>query len=128
IFKVRGWDYPGLCETYEKASKIAREQHIPCLVHVTEMSQPQGHSSSGSHERYKSAERLAWEAEYDCNAQMRSWLLEAGLADAEQLEAIESEAKRFVREEQRRAWSDYQKTLQVDLREAVEKLSQIESS
>jgi pyruvate/2-oxoglutarate/acetoin dehydrogenase E1 component/TPP-dependent pyruvate/acetoin dehydrogenase alpha subunit len=128
IFKVKGWDYPGLCETYEKASKIAREQHIPCLVHVTEMSQPQGHSSSGSHERYKSTERLAWEEEYDCNVKMRAWLLEAGLATAAELDAIEKEAKDFVRTEQRRAWSDYQKTLQVDLKEAVEKLSQIENN
>ena len=127
IFKVRGWDYPGLCETYENASKIAREQHIPCLVHVTEMSQPQGHSSSGSHERYKSKERLDWETKYDCNAKMRSWLLEAGLANEEELIAIESEAREYVRAEQRRAWSDYRATLQVDLKEAIEKLSQIEN-
>jgi len=65
IFKVKGWDYPGLCETYEKAAMISREQHIPVLIHVTEMTQPQGHSSSGSHERYKSTERLAWAKEYD---------------------------------------------------------------
>lgn len=127
IFKVKGWDYPGLCETYEKASRIAREQHIPCLIHVTDMAQPQGHSSSGSHERYKSSERLQWEAEYDCNVKMRAWLLEAGLATAEVLENIEKEAKAFVREEQRRAWSDYQKTLQGDLAEAVDKLSKIDS-
>jgi pyruvate/2-oxoglutarate/acetoin dehydrogenase E1 component len=92
------------------------------------MSQPQGHSSSGSHERYKSTERLAWEEEYDCNVKMRAWLLEAGLATAAELDAIEKEAKDFVRTEQRRAWSDYQKTLQVDLKEAVEKLSQIENN
>lgn len=125
IFKVKGWDYPGLCETYEKASKIAREQHIPCLIHVTEMSQPQGHSSSGSHERYKSAERLQWETEYDCNVKMRAWLLEAGIATQEELEKMEKDVKEYVRKEQRRAWSDYQKTLQEDLTEALTKLSNI---
>lgn len=125
IFKVKGWDYPGLCETYEKASRIAREQHIPCLIHVTEMSQPQGHSSSGSHERYKSAERLQWEAEHDCNVKMRAWILEAGLATEAELEIIEKEAKEYVRTEQKRAWSDYQKTLQEDFIEAVDKLTKI---
>ncbi|NGM61358.1 transketolase [Sphingobacterium sp. SGG-5] len=126
IFKVRGWDYPGLCEAYEKATKIAREQHIPCIVHVTELSQPLGHSSSGSHERYKSTERLAWEKEFDCNMQMRSWLLDAGLATEEQLVILEQEAKDFVKSEQRRAWSDYRKTIQVDLDEAIQMLEQFD--
>ncbi|TJZ62771.1 transketolase [Sphingobacterium olei] len=119
IFKVRGWDYPGLCETYEKAAKIAREQHIPCFVHVTELTQPLGHSSSGSHERYKSHERLDWEKEYDCNVKMRDWLVEAGIASPEELEVIELEAKKFVREEQRKAWTDYRKTIQGDFEEAI---------
>ncbi len=124
IFKVKGWDYAGLCEVYEKAAQIAREKHIPCLVHVTELSQPQGHSSSGSHERYKTKDRLRWEEEYDCNQQMRNWLLDAGLATEEQLITIEQEAKDYVRSEQRRAWSDYRKTLQGDLKEAVQMLGQ----
>lgn len=119
IFKVRGWDYPGLCETYEKAAKIAREQHIPCFVHVTELTQPLGHSSSGSHERYKSQERLDWEKEYDCNVKMRDWLVEAGIASPEELEAIEIEAKKFVREDQKKAWTDYRKTIQGDFEEAI---------
>src|SRR5690606_268903 len=126
IFKVRGLDYHGLCEAYEEATKIAREEHIPCIVHVTELSQPQGHSSSGSHERYKSQERLEWEHEYDCNKQMRSWLLDAGLATEEELVVIEQEAKDFVKSEQRRAWSDYRKTIQVDLDEAIQMLEQFE--
>lgn len=127
IFKVRGWDYPALCETYEKASKIAREQHIPCFVHVTELTQPLGHSSSGSHERYKSQERLNWEKEYDCNAKMRDWLVGSEIASAEELEAIEIEAKKFVREEQKRAWADYRKTIQGDFEEAVALLSKMNS-
>ena len=122
IFKVRGWDYPALCEVYEQAAKLAREEHRPCIIHVTELTQPQGHSTSGSHERYKSEERLAWEHEFDCNVKMRSWMLESGIASEEELHNIEQEARSFVRQEQRRAWSDYHKTLQVDLDEAVEQL------
>ncbi|MBL1408803.1 alpha-ketoacid dehydrogenase subunit alpha/beta [Sphingobacterium faecale] len=124
IFKVKGWDYPGLCETYEKAVKVAREQHIPCLVHVTELTQPQGHSSSGSHERYKTKERLQWENDYDCNIKMRQWMLDAGIAGEEELFEIEKKAKDYVRSEQRRAWSDYRKLLQGELEEAVSLLSE----
>lgn len=125
IFKVRGWDYPSLCEAYEKAAQIAREKHIPCLVHVTELTQPQGHSSSGSHERYKSQERLQWEVDYDCNTKMRQWMLDAGIATEEEVLEIEKRAKDFVRSEQRRAWSDYRKLLQGELEEAVSLLSEI---
>ena len=125
IFKVRGWDYPALCEVYEQAARYAREEHIPCLVHVTELTQPQGHSTSGSHERYKSADRLAWEQAFDCNLKMREWLLESGIAQEEELVELEKEAKEFVRQEQRRAWADYHKTLQVDLDEAIALLSTV---
>lgn len=125
IFKVRGWDYPALCEVYEQAARYAREEHIPCLVHVTELTQPQGHSTSGSHERYKSADRLAWEQAFDCNLKMREWLLESGIAQEEELAELEKEAKEFVRQEQRRAWADYHKTLQVDLDEAIALLSTV---
>lgn len=107
IFKVRGWDYPGLCETYEKAIAICRTEHVPVLIHVTEMTQPQGHSTSGSHERYKSNERLQWEKEYDCIVQMRKWMLESAIATDEELLEIEEEAKSFARQEQMRAWKDY---------------------
>ncbi len=125
IFKVKGWDYAGLCEVYEKASDYAREHSKPCLVHVTEMTQPQGHSTSGSHERYKTHDRLSWELEYDCNIRMRHWLLESGMASEEELDAIESEAKTFVRQEQKRAWTDYVKTLQKDWEEAIQLLKNI---
>ncbi|MCA5004679.1 alpha-ketoacid dehydrogenase subunit alpha/beta [Sphingobacterium bovistauri] len=127
IFKVKGWDYPGLCETYEMAARIAREQHIPCLVHVTELTQPQGHSSSGSHERYKSKDRLAWEQIYDCNTKLRQWILEAGIATDSELLDIESSIKDFVRVEQKRAWTDYRKLIQNDLDEAIEYLSQFDN-
>ncbi len=127
IFKVRGWDYPALCEVYEQAARYAREEHVPCVVHVTELTQPQGHSTSGSHERYKSAERLEWEDAFDCNLKMRDWLLQSGIAQEEELKDLEKEAKEFVRQEQRRAWADYHKTLQVDLDEAIALLSDIEN-
>ena len=84
IFTVKGWDYAALCETYEKAVAIAREQHVPVLVHVEEMTQPQGHSTSGSHERYKSKERLQWEKDWDCIAKFREHLISSGIATADQ--------------------------------------------
>lgn len=126
IFKVNGWDYPALCEVYERAANIARENHVPCIVHVTELTQPQGHSSSGSHERYKSAERLQWEQQYDCNVQMRQWIIESGIASEGDLQKIESDAKDFVRSEQKRAWDDYRKLLSAELQEAIEQLSKID--
>src|SRR5690606_1930708 len=126
IFKVRGWDYPALCEVYEQAAKFARDEHVPCIVHVTEMTQPQGHSTSGSHERYKSAERLEWENAYDCNVKMREWMLQSGIAKEEELATLEKEARDFVRQEQRRAWADYHKTIQTDLDEAISLLSAVD--
>lgn len=127
IFKVKGWDYAGLCETYEMAARIAREQHVPCIIHVTELTQPQGHSSSGSHERYKSPERLQWEQEFDCNTKMRQWIISSGIAVDEELKQIESRAKDDVRVEQKRAWTDYRKLLQAELDEAIYYLSQLKS-
>ncbi|MFD2968658.1 alpha-ketoacid dehydrogenase subunit alpha/beta [Sphingobacterium bambusae] len=126
IFRVRGWDYPALCEVYEQAARVAREQHIPCVVHVTEITQPQGHSTSGSHERYKSKERLEWEGDFDCNVKMRHWMLQSGIAQEDELLAIEQESKDFVRDEQRRAWADYHKTIQKDLDEAIGLLRQLD--
>ena len=126
IFKVKGWDYAGLCEVYEKAAEYARNECKPCLVHVVEMTQPQGHSTSGSHERYKSDERLAWEVDFDCNKKMREWLLESGIISEEDIIKIEKDAKDVVRAEQKRAWTDYKKTLQVDLEEAIHLLQEID--
>jgi pyruvate/2-oxoglutarate/acetoin dehydrogenase E1 component/TPP-dependent pyruvate/acetoin dehydrogenase alpha subunit len=107
IMTVNGWDYPSLIETYEKASEIAREQHVPVLIHVRELTQPQGHSTSGSHERYKSKERLEWETEFDCVSKMRNWLIDKNIASSEELEAIENSSKKEVSEGKRNAWSAF---------------------
>ncbi|MFY7728647.1 MAG: thiamine pyrophosphate-dependent enzyme, partial [Flavobacterium sp.] len=108
IIKVKGWDYAELIAAYERAGETARTQHVPVLIHVYELTQPQGHSTSGSHERYKSPERLAWEAEYDCNVQMRKWIIENGIATEEELATIEKEAKDVVLEGRKTAWAAYQ--------------------
>jgi len=104
---VHGWDYPGLCSTYLDAAEQVRREHTPAIVHVTELTQPYGHSTSGNHERYKSAERLAWEKEYDCLPRMRAWILDRGLASAEELDRLEAEEKRTVVEARDRAWNEY---------------------
>ncbi|SFU53941.1 Pyruvate/2-oxoglutarate/acetoin dehydrogenase complex, dehydrogenase (E1) component [Pustulibacterium marinum] len=107
ILTVNGWDYPALVEVFEKASVLAREEHVPVLIHVKELTQPQGHSTSGSHERYKTKERLQWEREYDCNVKMREWMLEYGIATDEELTELEKQLKREVREGKKRAWSRF---------------------
>jgi len=107
IYKVKGWDYAGMCEAFEEGISLARETHTPVLFHVEEITQPQGHSTSGSHERYKSRERLEWEREWDGIKKMREWILANALAVDEELEAIEHEAKEQVREEKNRAWEIY---------------------
>lgn len=104
---VRGWDYPALLQTYTEIARLVRENHIPALVHVTELTQPQGHSTSGSHERYKSKERLEWERSHDGLLQMRTWLLQEGLASEAELNDIEKEAANDARTAQRRAWEAY---------------------
>ena len=128
IMTVKGWDYPALVETYQKASAIAREQHVPVLVHVNELTQPQGHSTSGSHERYKNAERLAWEAEFDCLAQMRNWLIENNLATAEELDTIDSEAKKEVSEGKKAAWTAFTTPIKEEQNELVALLNSIAAS
>jgi pyruvate/2-oxoglutarate/acetoin dehydrogenase E1 component/TPP-dependent pyruvate/acetoin dehydrogenase alpha subunit len=107
IITVKGWDYLALIEAYQFASKVARKDHVPVLVHVTELTQPLGHSSSGSHERYKSKKRLDWEKKYDCNSKMRSWLITEGFAKESELIQIENNAKKSVQASRRKAWSDY---------------------
>ncbi|MBS1491254.1 MAG: transketolase [Bacteroidetes bacterium] len=104
IFVVNGWDYEALCKTYEQAEKICRIEHVPVLVHVREMTQPQGHSTSGSHERYKSKERLQWEREHDCILKMRLWMIEKGVAGNEEIDAIEKEAKVTAKTAKDVAW------------------------
>ena len=107
ILRVNGWDYPALIDTYQKASQVAREEHVPVLIHVNELTQPQGHSTSGSHERYKNAERLAWEAEFDCNVKMREWLISNSIATDEELSAIEKDIKKQVRDGKKAAWTAF---------------------
>ena len=107
ILTVKGWDYLNLIETYEYASRIARKDHIPVLIHVTELTQPLGHSSSGSHERYKSKTRLEWEKQHDCNLKMREWILNEGLSTEKELENIEKEAISQVRAIRRDSWNAY---------------------
>ena len=107
ILVVKGWDYVELIETYQKAEQIAREQHVPVLIHVVELTQPQGHSTSGSHERYKSKERLEWEREYDCNAQMKKWMIANSIATEEDLNQLEKDIKKEVRKGKQEAWKAF---------------------
>lgn len=124
IFITKGWDYAHLCETYEKAVALARKEHIPVLVHVKEVNQPQGHSTSGSHERYKSEERLQWETDFDCINKFKEWILnfksdDAVIALDEELTAIENEAKKTVREAKNNAWKAFTDDIKTDLAEAI---------
>ena len=107
ILKVKGWDYVDLIATYEKAAEIARENHIPVLIHVDQLTQPQGHSSSGSHERYKNAARLAWEKDFDCIRQMKLWMIAINIASPEEIDAIDLEAKKEVFEGKKAAWNAF---------------------
>ena len=119
IFKVPGWDYPGLCETYERAAEFCRTEHIPVLIHVTELTQPLGHSTSGSHERYKSKDRLKWENEHDCLLKMRSWMIDSDIANAEELDELEAQAKLYVRDCQRKALDNLREEIQVEKEQTV---------
>ncbi len=107
ILRVKGWDYPALLQTYAKASKIARDEHVPVLIHVDELTQPQGHSTSGSHERYKSKERLEWEREMDCLVQMRNWIISQGFATQVELDDLDKELKKQVLDGKKAAWNAY---------------------
>ena len=114
ILKVNGWDYTALMHVYENAADIARQEHVPVLIHVNELTQPQGHSTSGSHERYKDNKRLEWERDHDCNKRFKEWILESGIATSEELETIEKRIKRTVREAKKQAWEEYLKNLLSD--------------
>jgi 2-oxoisovalerate dehydrogenase E1 component len=132
IFTTKGWDYAHLVETYEKAVAIAREEHVPVLVHVQEVNQPQGHSTSGSHERYKSEERLKWETEFDCINKFKEWILSFNadgnaIATPEDLENIEKDAKKEVRDFKSIAWKDFTDGLKNDLAEVIQLYKAIES-
>ena len=125
ILRVKGWDYPNLIETYQEAATIAREEHVPVLIHVLELTQPQGHSTSGSHERYKNADRLAWETTHDCNTKMREWIIETGIATNESLIEIERAIKREVREAKKNAWNTYLKPILKEQNELITILKQL---
>ena len=114
IILAKGWDYPGLLEAYQKAEKICREEHVPVLLHVEELTQPQGHSTSGSHERYKSKERLTWEAEHDCIRKMREWIIHEVMVLPEEVDAIEKEAKQSAKQARDRAWKAFTEDVRKD--------------
>lgn len=114
IITVKGWDYVGLIDAYQRAEVICREEHVPVLFHVEEMTQPQGHSTSGSHERYKSKERLAWEVENDCIRRMRQWIISEGLILPEEIDVIEKEAKASARQAKERAWKAFANDVKKD--------------
>ena len=107
ILRGKGWDYAGLCEMYEKGISICRTEQVPVLFHIQEMTQPQGHSTSGSHERYKSKERLEWEEEFDCLKKMKEWMLSSAIATQSEIDEIEAEAKKFVNSSRRQAWDAF---------------------
>lgn len=128
IFRVKGWNYPELIDVYQRAAQIARNEHVPVLIHVQELTQPQGHSTSGSHERYKDTDRLQWEVEYDCNAQMRKWMIENNIATDEELTAIDRELKKAVRDGKKAAWESFLKPIQKEQEEAVKLLEKLATS
>ena len=127
ILKARGWNYPELCAVYDKAAKIARKDHTPVLVHVIELTQPQGHSTSGSHERYKSKKRLEWEKEYDCTIQFKKWILDNNWANETELEEVHKNTKKSVRDAKNNAWKNYITPLKEELSEVLGMIDAIAS-
>lgn len=117
IFNARAWDYAELIETYQKGVAMCRQDHIPVLFHIEECTQPQGHSTSGSHERYKSKKRLQWEEKYDCIRQFRQWIEKKGIATAEELDEIEKTAVEQVRTQKKEAWDAFQASIKEELKE-----------
>ena len=128
ILRVKGWDYPALIETYQKASQIARKEHVPVLIHVDELTQPQGHSTSGSHERYKSKERLEWEKEFDCIEQMKLWMISNNIATEEEINDINTRSKKEVLEGKKTAWAAYNNPIKEELKDLVSILQNIAKS
>lgn len=128
IFTVKGWDYADLVATYQKAADIAREKHIPVLIHVQELTQPQGHSTSGSHERYKNEERLKWEAEFDCIRQMKLWMIASDIATEEELNELHEQVKKQVLEGKKAAWNNYLNPIKEEQKEAIALLEKAAST
>ena len=125
ILTVNGWDYPNLVNTYQYAGEFARKNHIPVLIHVKELTQPLGHSTSGSHERYKSKERLEWEKEFDCNSMMRKWIIENGIANEEELLVLENEIRKDIKLAKQNAWKLSQKPIIDERISAIEAVKSV---
>lgn len=126
IITAKGWDYVGLIEAYQRAEKVCREEHVPVLFHVDEMTQPQGHSTSGSHERYKSKERLQWEADFDCIKKMREWIVDEVMILPEEIDAIEKEAKQSAKQARDKAWKAFTEDIKKDQNYIVKVLTAAE--
>ncbi|PSL47417.1 pyruvate/2-oxoglutarate/acetoin dehydrogenase E1 component [Chitinophaga niastensis] len=127
IYNVKGWDYAGMCEVFEAGIRKMRETHVPALFHVEEITQPQGHSTSGSHERYKSKERLSWEKEFDCNAKMRSWIIENALCEESALIEVEAAAKVKAQEARKAAWEKYIAPIKEDVQSFISLVTPVAS-
>ncbi len=125
IYKLNGWDYAGMCEILESAIQKIRETHVPAIFHVEELTQPQGHSTSGSHERYKSPERLAWEKEWDCIKKMKEWIVTNALADESELVEIEENAREFVKQSRQTAWEKYMAPIREQVNTSIELLMEL---
>ena len=125
IYKLKGWDYAGMCEVFEPAIQKIRDTHTPAIFHIEEITQPQGHSTSGSHERYKQPERLAWEKEWDCIKQMKEWLLANALAEENELNEIEFNAKRYIKASKQKAWDNYITPVKQQVQEGLALLQQL---
>ncbi|MFM8759699.1 MAG: thiamine pyrophosphate-dependent enzyme, partial [Methylophilaceae bacterium] len=119
IYRLKAWDYAGMCEVLEQALQRVRDTHVPAVFHVEEVTQPQGHSTSGSHERYKSPERLEWEREWDCIRKYQEWIVSNQIATEEELTQIWNEAKEHVKESRKLAWEKYQAPIKQQLDHAA---------
>src|SRR4029434_4934577 len=128
IYVARGWNYPDLCSTYIEAAELVRHNHSPAIIHVTELTQPFGHSTSGNHERYKSEERLAWEQEFDCLRKLREWILEREFASPEGLDEIEKSAAQAVLDARQRAWEAYRDPIEDERRTMISILEAVDSA
>ncbi|HCA42761.1 MAG TPA: transketolase [Bacteroidetes bacterium] len=128
IFKCKGWDYEGLIKTYKEGIELVRKNHIPAIFHITEVTQPQGHSTSGSHERYKDKNRLQWENDFCCIKQMRYWILEKGIASEKELDKIEEDAKLFTKKSQEEAWKEYLEPINKEKKEVCNLFEKIASA
>ncbi len=125
LYSAKGWDYQQLVQMYQEGTEITRKHHVPAIFHIQEMTQPQGHSTSGSHERYKSQERLQWEQEVDCINQMRQWIIDNHLASAEELDKIEEDAREYAKDAKNKAYKTYQDPIKAELKEAAEEIGKM---